>query len=225
MRILIINGSPEPSSPALVARLAGAADVVVAVDRGLSHARAAGVVPDHLVGDDDTCLPNDLAWAAAAGLVHEASPRAKDDTDLALAIGLARELGAGAGEPVELTLTCACGGRADHALVVFGVLAAHADLCPRVVEDGFECRVLAPGAAQSWGLGEEAVGHLLSVVALAPATLSEEGMRWNLDHATSAPLADVGLANEVLSPDARVTCHEGALAVFLMDELAGGRYE
>ena len=50
-RVLLVGGSPEPSSPELVARHADAADYSVAVDRGLDRLMAAGVAPDLFCGD------------------------------------------------------------------------------------------------------------------------------------------------------------------------------
>ncbi len=62
MRLLLVAGSPEPSSPALVSRLAAETDQVLAIDRGAEACRAAGVVPDAFCGDADTVSPETLAW-------------------------------------------------------------------------------------------------------------------------------------------------------------------
>ena len=247
MRVLLVAGSPEPSSPALVARLAAGADSVMAVDRGAEACRAAGVVPDSFCGDADTVAPETLErlcaragsspedvrrlGAVPADDVREVPevvglagsgpvrlfPPAKYDTDLSLAFSCARQLARERAERLEVTVTCASGGRMDHALAVFGVLAANADLAPVLVEDDSECRVLSPAGAPEWRLGPEARGHALSFVALADGTLvSERGMRWELDRFRVDALRDRGISNVVEAPDALVACHAGVLAAFLM---------
>lgn len=241
MRVLLVAGSPEPSASALVARLAAGSDLVIAVDRGIEPLRAAGIVPDAFCGDADTASASSLAWAEDASAPVRIFPPAKDDTDLSLAFRCVRELAGlgvearttsggveqgvvahgelvprGSGRP-SVTVTCASGGRPDHALAVYGVLADNADLSPRLVEDGFECRVLSPAGTASWELGEAAVGREFSFVALADATVaSERGMRWELDHFRVDALRDRGISNVVDEPCAAVRCDGGVLAAFLL---------
>lgn len=250
MRVLLVAGSPEPSSPELVARLAGEVDLVCAVDRGAEACRAADVVPDAFCGDADTVSAETLAWvrdAASSASVGDASsseelvvpagyerdvpeirgltgaigvrvfPPAKYDTDLSLGFSCARQLAAERGEGLELVVTCASAGRMDHALAVFGVLAANADLAPTLVEDAFTCKVLAPQGQACWELPAEARGRHFSFVALADATVvSERGMRWELDHFKVNALRDRGISNVVEARNATITCHEGVLAAFLI---------
>lgn len=225
MRILLVAGSPAPSSSALVSRLAAQNDLVLAVDRGADACRAAGVVPGAFCGDADTVSEEGLGWVRDQALRCEDGdeipirlfPPAKDDTDLSLGFTCARELAAERGEKLKVTVTCASAGRMDHALAVFGVLAKNADLAPRLIEDEFECRILAPSGTDTWALGEGAQGSHFSFVALADDTcVSETGLRWELDHFHVDALRDRGISNVVDAADACVTCHEGILAAFLI---------
>ncbi|MGO5240027.1 thiamine diphosphokinase [Parolsenella sp. LCP21S3_E11] len=225
MRVLLVAGSPAPSSSALVSRLSAESDLVLAVDRGADACRAAGVVPGAFCGDADTVSADGLAWVRDQARRREGEdempirlfPPAKDDTDLSLGFSCARELAAERGEALEVTVTCASAGRMDHTLAVFGVLTKNADLAPRLVEDEFECRILAPVGATTWELGEGALGHHFSFVALADDTcVSEMGLRWELDHFRVDALRDRGISNVVDAADACVTCHEGVLAAFLI---------
>lgn len=252
MRALLVAGSPEPSSLALVTSLAAEADYVAAVDRGADVCHAAGIVPDAFCGDADTVSPEAMVWLRTAvpasgdgdretapGLlsvtpadevrevpeIHGLEgvrgirlfPPAKYDTDLSLAFSCLRQVAAEEGVRLEVTVTCASAGRMDHALAVFGVLASNADLAPRLVEDGSECRVLAPSGRSAWAFGEGDVGRRFSFVALADGTVvSERGMRWELDRYHVDALRDRGISNVVDEPDAVVTCHDGVLAAFLM---------
>ena len=115
-----------------------------------------------------------------------------------------------------MTVTCASGGRPDHALAVVGLLAQNADLSPRIVEDGYECRVLSPQGTASWRIaGRE--GATFSLVALREGTVaSEQGFRWELDHRRLALLADLGISNVVAADAAEVECHAGVAAAYLI---------
>ncbi len=218
LNVIVVDGSPEPSSSKLVAHLAGRADYVVVADRGAEVLHEAGVIPDVYCGDADSVSTEAHEWALAAATRHIGYPSEKYATDLAIAIDCAKHEAARQGRGLALTLTCASGGRTDHALAVLGQLARNADAAPREVEDDFECRILSPcdGGCQSWALGETAVGKTLSVIAVAPGSVvSEVGMQWNLDQASLPLLDDTGVSNVVKAPDAKVTAHAGAVAVFL----------
>lgn len=219
MRALVVDGSPDPSTVALVRDLAAQSDYVVAADRGARVCREAGVVPDMLCGDGDSMGEDVQGWAGETGIAQIRFPSEKYATDLALAIDCARHEAARRGEVLVLTVTCASGGRPDHALAVVGQLVDAIDACPRLVEDAFECRVLAPEGAAQWAVGAEpgAVGSTFSAIPLLEGTVvSEEGMRWNLSHRALRAFADEGVSNVVASSDAAITCHEGMLAAYLM---------
>lgn len=215
-RVLVVDGSPCPSSPALVAALAREADYVVAADRGAMACRAAGVVPQAFVGDADSCDAPTAAWAREVALRTISFPAEKYATDLALALDAARHEAARRGAPCALTLTCASGGRPDHALAVWGLLARAADAAPRLVEDGFEARVLAPGGASCWELGPRALGRTVSVLAPVDAVVSERGLRWELERRRLSAGSDEGVSNVVTSAGARVECSGGVACVVLV---------
>lgn len=219
LRALVVDGSPEPSGAELLRSLARDADFVIAADRGAVACRAAGVSVDLLCGDADSIDDASLAWAQGHVATELRYPSEKYATDLALAIDCARHEAARRGRELALTLTCASGGRPDHALAVLGRLAQARDAHPRLVEDGFECRVLSPEGTQSWRLGDEgvAMGTTFSAIPLSEGTVvSERGMHWNLDRRLLAAFSDEGVSNVVESPDACVTCHEGILAAFML---------
>ena len=156
----------------------------------------------------------------------------KDYTDLGLALRLLRDpkgeldatnraekrvLANGSRLP-RVILTCSSGGRPDHFLGVFGAMCEYADLDPVLVEDGFECHVLAPEGRRVWRACAGDVGRTVSVVAIAADTVaSERGLRWELDHAAMPVLSDLGVSNVVEHEGDEVECHSGAVAVFLRD--------
>lgn len=216
-RVLVVCGSPEPSSPELVARLADASDYVIACDAGAVCCREAGVAPHAFVGDGDSTDPETLNWARAVAARSITFPPEKYATDLALAIDAARHEAARRAARLELTFTCASGGRPDHALAVIGQLLKVKDAAPRMVEDAFELRILAPEGTPVWQLPQDAAGRTLSIVPLAqPTVVSERRLQWELDHRELPLLGDEGISNVVAGPDGEVECHAGALAVYLL---------
>ena len=217
LRALIVDGSPEASSPELVRALAAEADYVVAVDRGAEALLSAGVEPDVFAGDADSVSPEAAGWAREHASADIRFPAEKYATDLALGLDCAAHEAARRSRPLSVTLTCASGGRPDHALAVIGLLADAPAVGARMVEDGFELRVLRPEGEGAWELGADALGHTFSAVAVAPGTRVDlEGMQWPLADKPMGLLADLGISNVVTSTDARVVCRAGALAAFLI---------
>lgn len=213
MKALIVGGSPEVASTSLLRKLAGAADVVVAVDRGLDALLASGLECDLFCGDADTVGPEGLE------LVESGSSRRsfeveryrvdKDATDLELALDAVRARWG----CVDVIATCLSGGKPDHFLAALGRLLSWREGSVYLVEDGFTGRLLHEG--ESWDLSEF-VGRRFSFVPLsACAEVSERGMRWTLDHARVELLSDRGIANELDYTDARITCHSGALGAWV----------
>lgn len=214
-----MNGSPEQSSAQLVAKLADASDYVIAADRGAEVLRRANRKPDVFCGDADSATDGAARWAHGLAHTDIRFPSEKYATDLALALDCARHEAARQDARLHVTVTCASGGRPDHLLAVFGLLARSADASPHVVEDAFECHVLSPDGESAWQLGSEpgAQGATFSTLALAEDTVvSEHGVKWELDQRRLAPLDDLGISNVVTSPEAEVFCHSGVLAVFLI---------
>ena len=231
VRVLVVAGSPEPSSLELLRRLVSDVDRVVAVDCGLDACIAADVTPNDFVGDADSASPAALSRLDGMGCAVRTFTTQKDYTDLGLALRILRDptgeldatnraekraLAKGSRLP-QVILTCSSGGRPDHFLGVFGAMCEYADLEPMLVEDGFECHVLAPEGRRVWRAGAGDVGHTVSVVAIAAGTLSERGLRWELDHVAMPVLSDLEVSNVVELEGDEVECHSGAVAVFLRD--------
>lgn len=218
-RILLIGGSPEPSSISTVIAASASCDKVVAVDRGLDIAMSAGLRPDLFCGDADSVSPVAAGVVSAAELddsslsfeVERYDPF-KDSSDLSLAFKAIYERW---GE-TDVVCTCLSGGRPDHALAVIGCLSRADQTNVSLVEDGFEARILRVG--DSWII-DDALSRRFSVLALTEHSIaSESGMHWNLDRQAIPLLSDWGISNYVDAPNASVTCHEGCLVAFLFQQ-------
>ena len=211
---LVVGGSPEAPSPDLLRRCARGVRLVVACDSGADACMRAQLPVDVLVGDGDSLSPAALEYARSHGAQELDFPMDKDDTDLGLALSWLGDNAASLG--VGGIVACGLiGGRVDHELGVFGVLARRASVPVRLETETSTVCFLSPRTKPRLDLAPQDVGRTLSVVALlGPACVSERGMRWNLDHAALEPLDDLGISNVVEAPRACVEVHSGtALAI------------
>lgn len=214
--VLVVGGSPETLDGCDLARIGSRCRRVVAVDRGLDALIAAGLNCDVFCGDVDSVsdVGRSLVFRSESDPrdprsfdVERRDPH-KDQTDLALAMGAIYTRWG----DVPLVCTCLSGGRADHALAALGCMSRWRG--PLAWEErGFSSRMLKTG--DEWHLtGFE--GSMFSFVGLCPESMvSEEGMEWTLDRRVVGLLEDLGISN-VLGPDARMTCHEGIVATFIL---------
>lgn len=208
MNALLVCAAPAPGAAELVERLAASADLVIAVDGGGLVCREAGVRPDILVGDFDSLPGHVVDEFVSAGVRVVEFPADKDDTDLALALDIARREGAD-----RVTVTAASTGRLDHTLAVVGALVAAADLQPRVREPELSGWVVS--TARCARLRLKGVGSTVSLIAPGwSATVSVRGVRWPLSRAVLSPLSPLGVSNVITDPEgAIVEVHEGTVLV------------
>lgn len=221
-RVLVVGGSPEPSSGELIRSLSSKADFIVAVDHGLDVLLDSGLACDLFCGDTDSISERGeaLVRIAEQGVIQaeehacikmevERYDPHKDFTDLSLALRAIQARWAHA----DLICTCMTGGRPDHALAVIGRLASWENGSARIIEDDFEGSIIREGTTIRYS---DRRGDTFSFIPLSTeATVSETGMRWELDHARVPMLSDLGISNVVESANAGITCHEGLIATWL----------
>lgn len=200
MRALVIaNGMPV--SLELLRELASQSDLVVAADGGHRHAFEAGISVDAVVGDLDSI--GSLRATLGAGVLHEdANPNA---TDLQKAVDFALASGSR-----EVRITCAGGGRADHAFANLSMLPMFRGRgAVTIVDDQFEVS-LVDGLARI----EAQPGTVISLVAIGACTgVTTTGMRWDLtDYALQ--FSPFGVHNEVRESPATVSVASGDLLLF-----------
>lgn len=182
--------------------------LVIAADSGAEHAVALGWRVDVLVGDLDSIRPALVAELEAAGTRVLRHPAAKDQTDLALALDTALELGATA-----VTVVGGHGGRLDHLLANvlllgsedYAAMAMDARLGPARVTIVRGRRALA-------GVH----GEVVTLLALGGRArgVSTAGLLFPLRDAALRPGSSWGVSNELVEPGAAwVEVQEGVVAV------------
>ena len=179
--------------------------LIVAADSGLGHVYALGLRPDVVVGDLDSVSTTDLARAERDGARVERHPTDKDATDLELALDTARALGV-----TEVIVIGAGGGRLDHELAGFALLAAPQWATMRMTAFVGTARLTV---VHDHATLDGPLGSIVTLLAVGgPASgVSTKGLRWPLTHAELSPTSTLGVSNEIIESPTRVTVRTGVL--------------
>jgi thiamine pyrophosphokinase len=204
--IIVANGTLE-DHPRL-RDLWRSADLRIAADGGAVNARAhLALAPHVLVGDLDSLDAATRAWCEEARVETIPHPRAKDQTDLELALDLAIARGA-----TEITILGALGGRFDQTLAnaLLLVKPAMARIPARIAGADFD----------AWLAWERATitGRVGETVSLIPLTeqvqgIVTEGLLYPLRNETLYLGAARGVSNALVAERAEIRFARGLLLV------------
>ncbi|MDR3540878.1 MAG: thiamine diphosphokinase [Desulfosporosinus sp.] len=187
-------------------------DFLICADGGANYAALSGYLPNLLIGDLDSILPENLKQCANAGCVIERYPSEKDETDLELALCRAVEQACFAGQ-TDIWLYGASGKRIDHFLGNLALMLAYA-------RKGYRIRLVDP-EHEMWILqGREEIrgsfGQKLSLIALSEkAIVTTEGLRYPLQQGVLFQESPRGVSNVFLGAEAVIQVHEGWVLVVL----------
>lgn len=182
--------------------------LVIAADSGYDHARAMGLTVDVLVGDMDSISPLGLEHATTHEVTVERHDTSKDETDLELALSVARRLGA--------TTVAIYGGEDGRIAHLLGIALGltHARIDDLDVEWHTRTgviRVATPSRTV------EVTGTVGDIVSLIPsgnvAGVTTEGLRWHLADEALEAGSTRGLSNEMTATRASVAVRSGRLLV------------
>jgi thiamine pyrophosphokinase len=216
MRATIVANAPD-LDPAPFAEVIRAAELLVAADGGALPLMRLGALPHVVIGDLDSLDAASQRELEERGVELMRYPRAKDETDLELALLYVAGRGASA-----IDVVGALGGRWDHTLANVGLLALPELLGRRVrLLDVRQALYLVQGETELPGN----VGDTISLVPLTPEVtgVTTRGLLYPLDHATLRYERARGISNVLLEPPGSVTAAEGRLLVVQHDD--GGAYQ
>ena len=184
------------------------ADLRIAADGGAVNARAHLALPPHiLIGDLDSLDESTRGWCEQAHTEMIQHPRAKDQTDLELALDLAIARGA-----TEITILGALGGRFDQTLANVLLLAkpTFARITARIAGADFNAWIAWECASVRGRIGD--------TVSLIPLTervedIVTEGLLYPLRNETLYFGAARGVSNELVAEQAEIAFTRGLLLV------------
>lgn len=196
-------------------------DCVIAVDGGYASLQKAGIQPDYVLGDFDS-----LGFVPEGDEV-ECYPAEKDESDMELALRLAKERGF---DP--LYLYGAFAGRIDHTIANIQLLARYArqgsslvgigDDFALVMLDGMGMNAIGFEKFDPRILDSAPYGRFISVFAYGgtAAGVTESGLKYRLCDAGLPDDCSLGLSNEFTGDGVFIRLKEGnALAVFSLGAL------
>lgn len=206
--VIIANGDPPDASD--IRRWLQPGDTLICADGGARVALALGLAPHAVIGDFDSLSEDELQQLAGRGAALHRYPAHKDETDLELALNHA--IAGMAGEPGEIVILGALGGRLDQTVANIMLLAIPALAGARVL--------IAAGNEQTFLITPDQPADLRGapgdIVSLIPFGGDAHGVR---TEGLEYPLRDEslifgparGVSNVMLGQRAGVTIREGRL--------------
>jgi thiamine pyrophosphokinase len=187
----------------------GEGDWIIGADGGAAQALAWGLVPHLVIGDMDSLPEEARAALEARGSRFVVHPRAKDETDLELALTHAAQQGAR-----EIVVLGALGGRLDHTVanVLLLALPQLDGVVVRIAGDGQEALLVRGGGEATL---EGRPGDLVSLLPLGGDVrgVTTSGLAWPLAGDTLRFGFSRGVSNEMTAPVARIAVQGGYLLV------------
>lgn len=210
--VLILAGGMTPTIE--VQRALPPAAMCIAADSGIDHARHLGLVPDVAVGDFDSVSADGLAWVRQTGAQVFEHSADKDQTDLELAMEHAV-----AADPDRIVVAALGGGRLDHFLANFAVLADR-----RYCDSTVDCMV-GTALVSVVHRHRRLVGESGEHISLLPVNgdadgIVTTGLAYELRHEGLRAGSSRGVSNYFEATSASVSLTEGTLLAIQPDHLS-----
>jgi thiamine pyrophosphokinase len=216
MYAVIVANAPDLDATPYLAQI-DAADALIAADGGALPLLRLGRSPQLVVGDLDSLDAGSQAVLLAQGVELRRHPRAKDETDLELALLYAARSGAS-----SIDILGALGGRWDHTLANVALLALPElrGLRVRLLADDQELFVVRDSTAI-----DGRPGDTVSLLPLAPEArgVTTRGLLYPLDDATLRYEQARGISNVLIEPPGHVSLRDGLMLVVHHDD--GGAHQ
>jgi thiamine pyrophosphokinase len=206
----IIFGNGPIADLAAAGAVVRASDFLIAADGGLHHLHALGLRPNVLIGDLDSIEPAEAQAVLAAGGRVERFPARKDQTDLELAVRLAKAEGAS-----NLLIFGALGGRWDQTLANL-LLLAHPDfrlLRVRLIDGNQQIYLI-----QQHTVIEGQPGDTVSLISLQGEArgITTRGLEYPLERGSLSFGSTLGVSNVLVTARGSVSVEDGLVACIVI---------
>jgi thiamine pyrophosphokinase len=185
--------------------IVGPDDVVIAADGGARQALAIGVIPSMIIGDFDSLTDTEVRELADLQVQFLRFPKAKDETDLELALLHALHAGHN-----PIVIIGAFGGRLDQLLGNIALLSNPEVMGVDVrLEDGITEAFFVTGKAVIQGVP----GDTVSLIPWGNPVegVTTEALLYPLNHETLVPYRTRSISNQMLAQTASVNIRNGLL--------------
>ncbi len=204
---LIIANSILPAA-AILEECCNRADLIFCADGGANRARERGIVPDFIIGDLDSILPETRAAFQSSQYIHRPSQYATDlekTLQFAIAQGIQRVLLAGI-----------TGLRFDHQICNLNIAEKFCGRLEIEVHDDFGIGTFLNAQQQEALLSFEAfVGQQISLFAFRRAEgIVTTGLKYPLQNESLEWAVRDGLSNEATAGEVEIRLKKGVLFVY-----------
>lgn len=180
---------------------------VICADIGYSHAAEAGIRPDLVIGDFDSCRENIPADMDCIRL-----PKEKDDTDTHYCVKYAIDAGFD-----DILILGGTGGRLDHTV-------ANLQTMRYASQHGCRVTMKAPGSQvhviTNSSITVRKKDSYLSVLSLSDISegVTITGAAYNVENAVLNGSFPIGTSNEFIDETVEISVKSGTLAIILSEE-------
>ena len=207
-KILLVLGGEPPDEDLLHWRFEDC-DLTVAVDSGWLACRSAGLLPDILIGDMDSCGETDLQNGIPTS-VRVIIDSDQNITDFQKALNLINS----DYSPLELVILGGFGKRTDHLLNNFSIVSGIQDDIIVVMDSGDEwIRRVTPSTSA------EVRGMEGATISLIPQRINtvvhSSGLKWELENEVLSWSYQFSQSNEFVSDFSKISVLSGALLIIL----------
>lgn len=183
---------------------------IIAVDKGLEALHQLKIIPNHIVGDFDSILPQILAsYKKLPQVVFHQFNAEKDNTDTDIALKLAIKL-----KSSRITIVGALGKRMDHAIANIHILkdALEAKIPCQIVDKYNRIYLIDTSVSIK---RNEAYGKYVSLIPLTSTVegITLTGFKYTLDNDNLSIGISLGISNEIVEDIAHIDIKNGILIV------------
>ncbi len=204
---IFANGQIDDPTGLAIAPADG--DIMIAADGGAKWCFHLGYTPDVLIGDLDSIDDADLERLKAGGAEIHRFPTGKDQTDLELALSLARARGC-----MRARIIGALGGRTDMLLAnVFLLLTPLARQLTTIIVEPHQHIHCLTGGHRLTIQGNPGDGLSLLPIGGDARGIATQGVTYPLTDATLPAGTSRGVSNVLTHPQAHLALTDGALLV------------
>ncbi|MBT7650437.1 MAG: thiamine diphosphokinase [Opitutae bacterium] len=207
-KILLVLGGEPPDEDLLHWRFEDC-DLTVAVDSGWLACRSAGLLPDILIGDMDSCGETDLQNGIPTS-VRVIIDSDQNITDFQKALNLINS----DYSPLEIVILGGFGKRTDHLLNNLSIVSGIQDDIIVVLDSGDEwIRRVTPSTSA------EVRGMEGATISLIPQRINtvvhSSGLKWELENEVLSWSYQFSQSNEFVSDFSKISVLSGALLIIL----------
>ncbi|MDA8824187.1 thiamine diphosphokinase [Opitutales bacterium] len=207
-KILLVLGGEPPDEDLLHWRFEDC-DLTVAVDSGWLACRSAGLLPDILIGDMDSCGETDLQNGIPTS-VRVIIDSDQNITDFQKALNLINS----DYSPLEIVILGGFGKRTDHLLNNLSIVSGIQDDIIVVLDSGDEwIRRVSPSTSA------EVRGMEGATISLIPQRINtvvhSSGLKWELENEVLSWSYQFSQSNEFVSDFSKISVLSGALLIIL----------